>query len=137
MKSIFHLAFNVTDLDQARKFYGKILGCKEGRSSKKWVDFDFFNHQISLHLGEPINNKTTAKVIEHDVPIPHFGVVLELDQWSLLAEKLKQNSVEFLFEPFYRYQGEAGEHGSMFFYDPFGNAIEIKGIKNFDGIFEP
>jgi len=135
MKSVFHLAFNVTDLNLAREFYGGILECKEGRSTKTWVDFDFFDHQISLHLGTPFEVKTTGLVENHKVPMPHLGAVLDLNTWTLLAEKLELRPIEFVLKPFLRFKGKKGEQYSMFFYDPFGNPIEIKSYKNFDEVF--
>lgn len=135
MKSVFHLAFNVTDLDEARAFYGDLLGCEEGRSTETWVDFNFFNHQISLHLGKPFETKATGKVGEHRVPMPHLGVILDMASWNALAEKLKAAKLTFAIEPFLRFEDEPGEQSSMFFYDPFGNPIEVKGFKNFDQIY--
>jgi len=136
IKSVFHLAFNVTDLDQARAFYGDVLGCEEGRSTDTWVDFDFFGHQISLHLGEPFKTEATGIVGEHKVPMPHLGLVLDLESWNRLAEKLKKTGIQFLIEPTVRFKGEAGEQYTMFFYDPFGNPIEFKGFADVDSIFD-
>ncbi|PCI87821.1 MAG: dioxygenase [Hyphomicrobiales bacterium] len=136
MRSVFHLAYNVTDLDEARGFYGDLLGCAEGRSTETWVDFDFFNHQISLHLGEPFKVVNTGKVGEHIVPMPHLGVVLELDEWQKLADKLVEAGTEFVLEPSVRFEGEAGEQWTMFFYDPSGNPIEVKGFKSLAEIFD-
>lgn len=135
MKSVFHLAFNVKDLGEARNFYGKLLGCQEGRSTDTWVDFNFFNHQISLHLGEPFKVEETGIVGEHIVPMPHLGVILDMETWMKLADKLKESGVKFLIEPMVRFKGEAGEQYTMFFYDPFGNPIEIKGFANFDTVY--
>lgn len=136
MRSVFHLAYNVTDLDEARGFYGDLLGCAEGRSTETWVDFDFFNHQISLHLGEPFKVVNTGKVGEHIVPMPHLGVVLELVEWQKLADKLVVAGTEFVLEPSVRFEGEAGEQWTMFFYDPSGNPIEVKGFKSLAEIFD-
>ena len=135
MKSAFHLAYHVTDLDAARAFYVDLLGCKEGRSTETWVDFDFFGHQISLHLGEPFPVANTGKVGEHMVPMPHLGVVLPKPDWDALANKLKGAEVEFVIEPTTRFAGEPGEQSTMFFYDPSGNPIEVKGFADFEGIF--
>ena len=135
MKSAFHLAYHVTDLDAARAFYGELLGCKEGRSTETWVDFDFFGHQISLHLGEPFPVANTGKVGEHMVPMPHLGVILPKPDWDALANKLKGAEVEFVIEPTTRFAGEPGEQSTMFFYDPSGNPIEVKGFADFEGIF--
>ncbi len=135
MQSVFHLAYNVTDLDQARRFYGGVLGCKEGRSTETWVDFDFFGHQISLHLGEPFKTTRTGKVGDHMVMMPHLGVVLPLDDWKALAERLEQGGVAFDIPPVIRFEGEPGEQRTMFFTDPSGNPIEVKGFADFAGLF--
>ena len=135
MQSAFHLAYHVTDLDAARAFYGDLLGCKEGRSTETWVDFDFFGHQISLHLGEPFPVANTGKVGEHMVPMPHLGVILPKPDWDALANKLKGAGVEFVIEPTTRFAGEPGEQSTMFFYDPSDNPIEVKGFADFEGIF--
>lgn len=135
MKSVFHLAYNVTDLDQTRAFYGDLLGCTEGRSTDTWVDYDFFGHQISLHLGTPFATANTGKVGDHLVPMPHLGVVLPKLDWDALAAKLTQANVEFVLEPHTRFAGEKGEQSTMFFRDPSGNPIEVKGFADFDGIF--
>jgi extradiol dioxygenase family protein len=135
MRSLFHLAFNVTDLDEARRFYGAVLGCREGRSAPSWVDFDFFGHQISLHLGQPFKTERTGKVGDVLVPMPHFGLVLELPDWQAMAERLRAASTPFVLEPQVRYRGEPGEQWTMFFCDPFGNPIEIKGLRSLDGLY--
>lgn len=128
--SIFHLAFNITDLDQARAFYGELLGCAEGRSTDTWVDFNFFGHQISLHLGPPFAHAPTGKVGDHRVPMPHFGVLLPLDQWKALADKLTAAGTEFVIAPVLRFEGEPGEQATMFLMDPFGNPLEFKGMRD-------
>ena len=130
MSSIFHLAFNVGDLDGARAFYGDRLGCREGRSTDTWVDFDFFGHQISLHLGEPFAHRLTGRVGEHTVPMPHFGVLLGMDDWRALADRLRAAGTAFVIEPVLRFEGEPGEQATMFFLDPFGNPIEVKGMRD-------
>jgi len=135
MRSSFHLAYHVRDLEQSRQFYGGVLGCKEGRSTQTWVDFDFFGHQISLHLGEPFPVANTGKVGEHMVPMPHLGVILPKADWDTLAQKLVAAKLEFVIEPTVRFAGEPGEQSTMFFYDPSGNPIEVKGFADFDGIF--
>ncbi|WP_265515749.1 VOC family protein [Nitratireductor luteus] len=135
MRSIFHLAYNVTDLDEARRFYGGLLGCKEGRSAPSWVDFDFFGHQISLHLGEPFATAATGKVGEHMVPMPHLGVILQRDDWQALASRLKDAGVDFIIAPTTRFEGEPGEQNTMFFRDPFGNPIEIKGFADLGTVY--
>ena len=135
MKSLFHLAYHVTDLDAARAFYGGVLGCREGRSTETWVDFDFFGHQISLHLGPPFAVTNTGKVGEHMVAMPHLGVVLALSDWRALADELAAAGVVFDIPPVVRFPGEPGEQRTMFFRDPSGNPIEIKGFADFDGVF--
>lgn len=133
--SIFHLAYHVTDLDKAREFYGGVLGCEEGRSTDTWVDFDFFGHQISLHLGTPFATTNTGKVGDHMVPMPHLGVILPMADWQMLADRLVEVGLTFELEPFVRFPGEPGEQGTMFFRDPSGNPIEIKGFDNNAGVF--
>lgn len=135
MQSVFHLAYHVTDLDAARAFYGGTLGCAEGRSTETWVDFDFFGHQISLHLGQPFATTNTGKVGDHLVPMPHLGVVLAMKDWAALAERLRAAGVRFELEPHVRFPGQPGEQGTMFFRDPSGNPIEVKGFADTAGIF--
>jgi extradiol dioxygenase family protein len=135
MPTPFHLAFHVADLDQARAFYGGVLGCAEGRSTDTWVDFDFFGHQISLHLGQPFANAPTGRVGDHMVPMPHFGVVLPLEDWTALAARLDAAGTEFILAPSVRFQGEPGEQWTMFFRDPSGNPIEIKGFSDVEAVF--
>ena len=135
MRSLFHFAFNVTDLDLARRFYGDILGCREGRSTDTWVDFDFFDHQISLHLGEPLQTRNTGRVGEHLVPMPHFGLVLQKDDWQAMAERLQAAGVAFVVPPQLRFAGQPGEQWTMFFLDPFGNPLEIKGFASLDTLY--
>ena len=134
-RSLFHFAFHVTDLDEARRFYGGVLGCAEGRSTGTWVDFDFFSHQISLHLGEPFKTTRTGRVGEHLVPMPHFGLVLLLPEWRTLAERLTAAGVDFVLPPQARFEGQPGEQWTMFFCDPFGNPIEVKGFASLAGIY--
>ncbi|MNL46623.1 Glyoxalase-like domain protein [compost metagenome] len=135
MKSLFHLAYHVKDLDDARRFYGDVLGCEEGRSADTWVDFDFFGHQLSLHLGKPFEVTRTGKVGNHLVLMPHMGVVLRLADWFALAERLEQKGVRFDIPPVVRFEGEPGEQRTMFFLDPSGNPIEVKGFADFDSLF--
>ena len=135
MRSLFHLAFHVTDLDEARRFYGGVLGCTEGRSTDTWVDFDFFDHQISLHLGTPFATERTGNVGGVMVPMPHFGLVLALPEWQAMAQRLKDAGTDFVLEPQVRYAGEPGEQWTMFFCDPFGNPIEIKGFASLEGLY--
>jgi extradiol dioxygenase family protein len=136
MKSLFHFAFNVTDLDTARHFYGELLGCREGRSTATWVDFDFYGHQLSLHLGEPFPTAPTGLVGEHRVPMPHFGLVLHLPDWQAMAERLRHAGTRFVLEPQLRFAGQPGEQWTMFFLDPFGNPIEIKGFASLDTMYQ-
>ena len=135
MQSLFHFAFHVTDLDAARRFYGGMLGCKEGRSTDTWVDFDFFGHQISLHLGQPFATTNTGRVGDHLVPMPHFDLVLALADWQALAARLQAAQLQFVLAPQVRFAGQPGEQWTMFFLDPCGNPIEIKGFPSLDGIY--
>lgn len=131
----FHLAYHVRDLDAARAFYAGVLGATEGRSTATWVDFEFFGHQLSLHLGEPFATAATGVVGDHRVPMPHFGVVLPLDDWTALAGRLEAQQTDFIMAPQVRFKGEAGEQWTMFFRDPSGNPIEIKGFADVGGLF--
>jgi extradiol dioxygenase family protein len=135
MLTPFHLAYNVTDLEATREFYGTLLGCKEGRSTDTWVDFSFFGHQISLHLGTPFETKATGHVGDHLVPMPHLGVVLHMPDWRVLADRLQKSGLEFVIPPTLRFEGEPGEQATMFFYDPSGNPIEVKGFADMDAVF--
>ncbi|MFN5178014.1 VOC family protein [Limnohabitans sp.] len=135
MRSLFHLAFNVTDLNEARRFYGDVLGCREGRSTETWVDFDFFTHQISLHLGEPFRTARTGHVGEHLVPMPHFGLILQRADWQALADRLQAQGVAFVIEPQLRFAGQPGAQWTMFFLDPFGNPIEVKGFESLETVY--
>lgn len=127
----FHHAFPVNDLDAARAFYGGVLQCGEGRSSDQWIDFDLYGHQIVAHL-QPgyISNPHVNPVDSHDVPVPHFGVVLRWEIWNELAARLKQAGIQFVIEPYVRFEGETGEQATMFFLDPSGNALEFKSFKD-------
>ena len=136
MRSLFHFAFNVTDLDAARRFYGGVLGCREGRSTDTWVDFDFFGHQISLHLGEPFKTAATGQVGEHRVPMPHFGLILELPHWQAMADRLQAAGTDFVLPPHLRFAGQPGEQWTMFFRDPFGNPIEVKGFDSLERVYQ-
>lgn len=136
MPSIFHLAFNVRDLDQARRFYGQVLGCAEGRSTATWVDFDFFGHQISLHLGEPFATANTGHVGDVLVPMPHLGIVLELPDWRALADRLEAAGTDFVLKPQVRFENAPGEQWTMFFRDPFGNPIEAKGFRSLATVYD-
>ena len=136
MKALFHLAYHVTDLDAARRFYGSVLGCREGRSTETWVDFDFFGHQISLHLGEPFKTTDTGRVGGTLVPMPHLGLVLQRADWQLLADRLRAAGTDFVLEPQLRFKGQPGEQWTMFFRDPSGNPIEVKGFESLDQIYD-
>ncbi len=131
----FHLAFPVHDLEEARRFYAGLLGCSTGRESDRWIDFDFFGHQIVAHLAPPERDTATNPVDGEDVPGRHFGVILEWDQWQKLAESLKQAKVKFIIEPGIRFQGQVGEQATMFFKDPSGNALEFKAFRDTSQIF--
>ena len=135
MRSLFHFAFNVTDLNEARRFYGGVLGCREGRSTDTWVDFDFYDHQISLHLGTPFKTERTGHVGNVLVPMPHFGLVLTLPDLQAMARRLTDAGTDFVLAPQVRYAGEPGEQWTMFFCDPFGNPLEIKGFASLDGLY--
>jgi len=124
----FHLAFHVRNLDESRAFYIGVLGATEGRSTDTWVDIDFFGHQLSLHLGEPFPTTGTGRVGDNVVPMPHFGVVLPLPEWNALADRLETEGADFIMAPQVRFKGEPGEQWTMFFRDPSGNPIEIKGF---------
>ncbi|HET9812841.1 MAG TPA: VOC family protein [Sphingomicrobium sp.] len=125
----FHLAFPVDDLEAARRFYGGLLGCPEGRSADHWVDFDLHGHQIVAHLApEAVRARASNPVDGEDVPVPHFGLVLAMDDWQALAERLQRGGVEFVIPPTVRFAGEPGEQATMFLRDPAGNALEFKAM---------
>ena len=133
----FHLAVQVRDIAEAREFYKGLLGCAEGRSDECWVDFNLFGHQFVCHLNPTLGKDGRIQshfnpVDSHSVPVPHFGVVLEMDPWNQLAEKLKARQIEFLIEPCVRFKGKPGEQATMFFLDPSGNALEFKAFKNIE-----
>jgi extradiol dioxygenase family protein len=128
----FHIAFPVHDIDAARRFYGGLMALPEGRSAPTWIDFDLYGHQIVAHLkpGMAAADSHSNPVDGHDVPVPHFGVVLEMDQFDALAGRLKAAGVRFVIEPYVRFKGEVGEQATMFFLDPSGNALEFKAFKD-------
>ncbi len=131
----FHIAIQVRDIDEATEFYGKILGFPEGRSDTNWIDFNMFGHQFVCHLNSNLGKSEKIKshynrVDGHGVPVPHAGVILEICDWEELAEKVKNNNIEFIIEPYTRFKGEPGEQSTMFFLDPSGNALEFKAFKN-------
>jgi extradiol dioxygenase family protein len=136
MDALFHLAFPVNDLEAARSFYGGVLGCPEGRSSDAWVDFDLFGHQIVAHLRCNGGGAETSNPVDNrDVPIPHFGLILSMDEFDRLAERVRGAGVEFVIEPYVRFKGEVGEQATMFFLDPSGNALEFKAFADRSRIF--
>ncbi|MEO7539180.1 MAG: VOC family protein [Pyrinomonadaceae bacterium] len=136
MNNLFHLAFPVNDLNKAREFYGGVLECEEGRSSDRWIDFNLYGHQIVAHLAPGPSGVRTANEVDADeVPVPHFGIVLSMDEWRSLADRLTQKGVKFVIEPKTRFAGEVGEQATMFFLDPSGNALEFKGFNDFSSVF--
>ena len=133
----FHLAIQVRDLNEARTFYRDVLGCSEGRSAETWVDLNLFGHQLVCHVNPAIGkqgkvNSHANAVDGHGVPVPHFGVVLEMPDWQELADRLRSRNMEFVIEPYVRFKGEAGEQATLFIMDPSGNAIEFKSFKNIE-----
>ena len=131
----FHLAFPVDNLEITREFYTKILGCKEGRSSDRWIDFDMYGHQVVAHLVDSVDSVETNPVDGDDVPASHFGVILESEQWTKLSKNLRDSNIEFIIEPHTRFRGEPGEQSTMFFLDPCGNALEFKAFSDDKQIF--
>ena len=135
----FHLAFPVRDLVEAKHFYQEVLGLPEGRSDKSWIDFDLFGHQTVAHerpeMPPPEERNHLNSVDGHDVPVPHFGVILKMEEWKKLAAKLEETGVEFVIEPYIRFEGQVGEQATMFFLDPSGNALEFKAFKDHEQIF--
>lgn len=136
----FHIAIPVRDIAEAREFYGELMGCAEGRSSDHWVDFNFFGHQFVVHLNPNLGkegkiNSHYNPVDAHAVPVPHYGVVLTMEQWEELAEKMKAANMNFVIEPYIRFKGQVGEQATMFFFDPSGNALEFKAFKDISNLF--
>ena len=129
----FHLAIPVTSIELAKEFYGSKLGFAEGRSDEHWIDYNFFGHQLVCHIGE--SSTFSNEVDGKDVPIPHFGIVLEWKQFDIFSEKLKSSSINFIIKPYLRFEGQPGEQKTMFFKDPFGNALEFKSFKHDREIF--
>ena len=133
---LFHLAFPVRDIAEARNFYGGLLGCPEGRSSEAWVDFDFFGHQLVAHLSPAECGLAATGEVDGDaVPVRHFGAILGLQAWQALADKLRAAGTRFIIEPHVRFQGEVGEQATMFFLDPSGNALEFKSFADMSQVF--
>jgi extradiol dioxygenase family protein len=130
----FHLAFPVQNLALTHDFYTRILGCRTGRRSDTWIDFDLFGHQIVAHLA-PAGQRAQNPVDGHEVPVPHFGVVLEWETWHQLAARLQQSGVQFVIEPYIRFAGQIGEQATMFFLDPSGNALEFKAFRDPEQLF--
>ena len=136
MTSPFHLAIPVFNLEKCRIFYRDILRCEEGRSSEHWVDFNFFGHQLVIHKVTQKKDLTTNPVDGHQVPVPHFGVVLKWDEWEELSQQLIEQKIQFIIEPHVRFQGKTGEQATLFFLDPDGNALEFKAFKSMEALFE-
>lgn len=132
----FHLAIPVHNLEECRSFYRDVLGCLEGRSSDHWVDFDFYGHQLVIHYKEKSAEDLHTNAVDGKaVPVPHFGVVLTMEDFESLSKALQERGIEFIIEPYIRFKGEAGEQATMFFLDPAGNALEFKAFKNIEQLF--
>lgn len=131
----FHLAMPVSDLVKTRQFYGEFLGFEEGRSNAQWIDWNFFGHQFVTHLNQQQSQKIVNQVDGHGVPVPHFGVVLEWQEWHDFADRLKSHKIKFIIEPYIRFRGQIGEQATMFFCDPSGNALEFKAFKDTSQLF--
>ena len=132
----FHIAFPVDDLEAARRFYGGVMGCREGRSAESWIDFDLYGHQIVAHLAPGRPNDAHANPVDgHEVPVPHFGVVLDMARWTALADRLKAAAARFVIEPHVRFQGQVGEQATLFLLDPAGNALEFKAFADMTQLF--
>lgn len=133
----FHLAIPVKSLEPCRTFYRDVLGCEEGRSDEHWVDFNFFGHQLVIHQNPTLKNKmNTSSVDDKAVPVPHFGVILNWDEWETLAKEMTRINTSFIIEPYIRFKGKTGEQATMFFLDPEGNAIEFKAFRNENQVFK-
>jgi len=133
----FHLAFPVHDLTEAKEFYTKVLGCTLGRSSEHWIDFNLFGHQVVAHLNPDELSKTKTSYVDNkEVPVRHFGIILEWEKWHQFSAELKNKGVEFIIEPYIRFKGEIGEQATMFFLDPSGNALEFKSFKDPEMVFK-
>ncbi|RDV26638.1 glyoxalase [Alteromonas aestuariivivens] len=136
MPQPFHLAIPVDNLQQARAFYGDLLGCEQGRSSDRWIDWNFYGHQMVTHLVDEMPSSPRHNSVDsHAVPVPHFGVVLSMQDWQLLADKLQAASIEFIIEPYIRFKGQPGEQATLFFRDPAGNALEFKAFADLEQLF--
>lgn len=133
---VFHIAAPINDIETTRRFYGGLLGCVQGREAERWIDFDFFGHQVSFHLADTDQSiEPTNSVDGKDVPVRHFGAVLDWDDWHTLSETLRNAGTNFIIEPYIRFKGETGEQATMFFLDPSGNALEFKSFKDESQIF--
>ncbi len=136
MSNLFHLAFPVHDLEAARAFYGGLLECPEGRSSETWIDFNLYGHQIVAHLQAGKTGIEVSNAVDgHDVPVPHFGVILPMAEWKELAERVRHAGIQFVIEPYIRFEGQTGEQATMFFLDPSGNALEFKAFADIAQVF--
>ena len=133
----FHLAIPVIDLEQAATFYESVLGCSRGRQDKQWIDFNLYGHQLVCHLSHAASAQISNSVDGDNIPVPHFGVILDFQEFDALAERLRKNNQEFIVEPRTRFKGEAGEQRTMFICDPSNNAIEFKAFANLDTVFKP
>ena len=134
--NLFHLAIPVSDLDAANDFYSNVLGCSKGRSSTKWMDFNFYGHQLVCHEVKKSVNKDSNDVDGNNIPVPHFGIILEWNQFQKLSADLQSKNINFIIEPTIRFKGKVGEQAIMFLHDPSGNAIEFKSFKNEEDIFK-
>tara|TARA_B100000795_G_scaffold267740_1_gene253219 strand:- start:287 stop:703 length:417 start_codon:yes stop_codon:yes gene_type:complete len=136
MTQPFHLAIPVQNLEICRVFYREILQCNEGRSDTHWVDFNFFGHQLVIHQKDNLSPQQISNPVDgHEVPVPHFGVVLSMNDWQLLSQRLEKNGTKFIIEPTIRFKGKSGEQATMFFKDPEGNALEFKAFKDIGQLF--
>ena len=135
MLSPFHLAFPVNDIEATRKFYTEVIGCSVGRQAERWIDFNFFGHQISAHLVDDLQSVATNSVDGESVPSRHFGLVLNWDKWHELVDKLNNNKMDYLIEPTIRFKGEVGEQATLFILDPSANALEFKSFKDPEKLF--
>lgn len=131
----FHLAIPVKEITETRAFYRDIMGFEEGRSAERWVDFNFFGHQLVIHQADQLNENAINLVDGHAVPVPHFGVVLTISQWKALAARLEKANIEFIIKPHIRFEGQVGEQATMFFKDPSGNALEFKAFEDLSQLF--
>ena len=137
MAAVFHLAYPVKDKEETRRFYADLLGCEQGREAETWIDFNFFGHQLSFHVKpEAFNGQEPTNAVDgKDVPVRHFGAVLDWDDWHALKDRLIDAKTDFVIDPYIRFKGEIGEQATMFFLDPSGNALEFKSFKDPSQIF--